>query len=54
MDTVLDSYMYLNKEIPKLFIEGLENKTKFQTMGYSFLLGLQGEEYNNDNKNKGE
>jgi len=44
MDTILNAYMYLNKQIPTTFIEGLKDVDKFQTIGYAFLLGLQGEE----------
>ncbi|SHH83075.1 CRISPR-associated protein Cst1 [Caloranaerobacter azorensis DSM 13643] len=43
MDTLINAYMYLNKEIPIEFIEGLKDEDRFQTLGYSFLLGLQGE-----------
>ncbi len=44
MDTLLSAYMYLNKAIPTTFIEGLKDIEKFQTLGYAFLLGLQGQE----------
>jgi len=42
MDTLINTYMYLNKEIPKEFVDGLKDEDRFQTLGYSFLLGLQG------------
>lgn len=42
MDTLINAYMYLNKEIPKEFVDGLKDEDRFQTLGYSFLLGLQG------------
>lgn len=44
MNTIINSYMYLGDEIPTFFIEALKDKDVFQTIGYSFLLGLQGEE----------
>ncbi|MEL5864570.1 type I-B CRISPR-associated protein Cas8b1/Cst1 [Clostridium cochlearium] len=44
MDTIINSYMYLNMEIPTSFINVLNDKNKFQTIGYAFLVGLQGEE----------
>lgn len=44
MDTLINSYMYLNKQIPINFIEALKDIDKFQTIGYCFLVGLQGEE----------
>lgn len=47
-DTVLNAYMYLNEEIPSIFIDSLKDDEKLQTIGYAFLLGLQGEV----NKNK--
>lgn len=43
MDTLINAYMYKGKQIPKDFIQALHDETKFQTIGYAFLLGLQGE-----------
>ncbi|RKD24801.1 CRISPR-associated protein Cst1 [Caminicella sporogenes DSM 14501] len=43
METLFNAYMYLNKAIPVKFIDVLKDEDKFQTIGYSFLLGLQGE-----------
>ncbi|WMJ79118.1 type I-B CRISPR-associated protein Cas8b1/Cst1 [Clostridium sp. MB40-C1] len=55
MDTILNAYMYLNKQVPTAFVEGLQDIDKFQTIGYAFLLGLQGEEIKKDDKkNKGD
>ncbi|QEK11018.1 type I-B CRISPR-associated protein Cas8b1/Cst1 [Crassaminicella thermophila] len=50
MDTLLNAYMYLNKQVPTIFIEGLKDTDKFQTLGYAFLLGLQGEEMKENKK----
>lgn len=51
MNTLVNSYMYLNKEIPTVFIEMLSDKDIFRTIGYAFLLGLQGEDVNSYKKN---
>ncbi|WZL74331.1 type I-B CRISPR-associated protein Cas8b1/Cst1 [Clostridiaceae bacterium 35-E11] len=50
MDTILNAYMYLNKQVPTIFVEGLRDVEKFQTLGYAFLLGLQGEEIKESKK----
>ncbi len=42
-DTLLHSYMYVKQAVPKVFIEALKSDEKLQTVGYAFLLGLQGE-----------
>ena len=52
-DTLLHSYMYLGEGVPKIFVEALKDEDKLQTIGYAFLLGLQGENIKND-ENKGE
>lgn len=44
MDTLINSYMYKGRQIPLDFIEGLKDEKRFQTLGYAFLLGLQGEQ----------
>lgn len=44
METLINSYMYLNKQIPISFVDGLKDIDKFQTIGYSFLIGLQGDD----------
>lgn len=55
MDTILNAYMYLNKQVPTDFVQGLQDIDRFQTIGYAFLLGLQGEEFKKDgNENKGD
>ncbi len=45
MDTLLNTYMYIKKPIPVEFIEGLKDEAKLQTIGYAFLLGLQGNNF---------
>lgn len=44
MDTLINSYMYIKEPIPTYFVEGLKDIEVFQTIGYSFLIGLQGGE----------
>ncbi|OON98288.1 MAG: type I-B CRISPR-associated protein Cas8b1/Cst1 [Epulopiscium sp. Nele67-Bin004] len=54
-ETVLNAYMHLNIAVPYVFIEALQDEERLQTLGYAFLLGLQGETKTSDNKeNKGE
>jgi CRISPR-associated protein Cst1 len=55
MHTLVNAYMYKNEQIPLNFIEALQDKEKFQTIGYAFLLGLQGdndEEIKEENHNE--
>lgn len=56
METLINAYLYLGKQIPTDFINGLKDIDRFQTIGYSFLIGLQGEEgkENKDSKVEGE
>lgn len=51
MNTLINSYMYLNQEIPTVFIEMLSDKDVFRTIGYAFLLGLQGKDVNSYKEN---
>jgi CRISPR-associated protein Cst1 len=44
METLINAYLYLGKQIPTDFINGLKDIDRFQTIGYSFLIGLQGED----------
>lgn len=43
MNTLINAYMYKKIQIPLDFIETLQDKDKLQTIGYAFLLGLQGD-----------
>lgn len=52
MDTLFNAYMYLSNPIPSTFIEALKDKENFQTIGYAFLLGLQGGDGKADKENK--
>lgn len=54
MDTLINAYMYQKKPIPNEFISALHDEMRFQTIGYAFLLGLQGERMEEKNKAEGE
>ncbi|KRU26833.1 CRISPR-associated protein Cas8a1/Cst1 [Clostridium sporogenes] len=54
MDTLLNAYMYIGKLIPTEFIEGLKDEAKLQTIGYAFLLGLQGDNFKLEGNEKEE
>ncbi|KYH34087.1 CRISPR-associated protein [Clostridium tepidiprofundi DSM 19306] len=43
MDTLVNSYMYAGKQIPVILLDALKGDNKLQTVGYAFILGLQGE-----------
>ncbi|MGO5093021.1 type I-B CRISPR-associated protein Cas8b1/Cst1 [Clostridium sp. LCP25S3_F10] len=53
MDTLLNAYMYIRKPIPTEFIEGLKDEAKLQTIGYAFLVGLQGDTSKLENNEEG-
>lgn len=50
MDTIINSYMYMKLEIPSDFIKAMNNTEWLQSVGYSFLVGLQGERENKVNE----
>jgi len=54
MDTFINAYMYQNDKIPYDFVQALQ-EDRFRTIGYAFLLGLQGEvTKDNEEENKKE
>lgn len=53
LDTLINAYAYLGIEIPTVFLDCLGNESTFQTVGYAFMLGLMGEQYNTTNKGDG-
>lgn len=53
LDTIITIYMYHSKEVPAVFVDSLSSEEKFQTVGYAFLLGLEGRD-NREQTNKGE
>lgn len=55
LDLLLNSYMYLNKQVPKYFTSATFNDEEgFKTIGYSFVAGMIGDyakiEGGNDNE----
>ena len=40
MDTLLNCYLYVGKEVPKIFVKSFEDDKVFQTIGYAFVSGL--------------
>lgn len=40
MDTVLNCYLYTNKAVPAILLEGLKDDVAFKTIGYAFVSGL--------------
>lgn len=51
-DILINAYMYVEKEIPLIFVDTLKDEILLQSYGYGFLLGLQGSNIKNDNENK--
>jgi CRISPR-associated protein Cst1 len=43
MDTMINAYMYSGKQIPVILLDALKGDNKLQSVGYAFVLGLQGE-----------
>ncbi|ELA3157111.1 type I-B CRISPR-associated protein Cas8b1/Cst1 [Listeria monocytogenes] len=43
MDTLLNSYSYLAKPIPSVFMNVFSNDEAFKTIGYAFMIGVGGE-----------
>lgn len=54
-DALIRCFLYIGKEIPKATIEHLENTEKLKTLGYAFVIGLNGaskkDEDNKEEKN---
>ena len=45
--------MYMKAEIPTDFIKALNNQDMLQSVGYAFLIGLQGSEEDKEEKENG-
>lgn len=43
MDTLLNCYLYVQKPVPKIFLDTLKNDDAFKTVGYAFITGMLGE-----------
>lgn len=57
METIVQAYSYKRHEklgIPLFFTKALNNPEKFQTIGYAFLIGLNGAEFEQKDKVKEE
>lgn len=53
-DVLINAHMYVEKEIPSIFIDTLKEKELLQSYGYGFLLGLQGNKGQKENEKKEE
>lgn len=42
MDIILNSYSYLGKVIPDFFLESFTSDETFKTVGYAFMVGVNG------------
>ncbi|MDP4177446.1 MAG: type I-B CRISPR-associated protein Cas8b1/Cst1 [Bacillota bacterium] len=51
MDIVLNCYLYVKKEVPRVFIDTLKDDDAFKTIGYAFVAGLIDEKTNKDAEN---
>lgn len=51
MDTLINAYTSKKVSIPVDFVQALQDTDKFQTIGYSFLIGLQGIEIPSEEEN---
>lgn len=50
MDTLINAYTSKKESIPVDFVQVLQDTDKFQTIGYAFLIGLQGMEVPSENE----
>lgn len=54
LDILLNSYMYLNKLVPKYFTDIFLDDERFKTIGYSFVAGIIGEAHTTEGGNDNE
>ena len=52
-EIIIKSYMSINSPVPNFFINALEDEDKLQLFGYSFIMGLTGEEKIPEKKTEG-
>ncbi len=53
-DRIIRMYVGMQKPIPEIFINGFKGEEEFKTIGYAYIMGLKGENKNNQNEeNKG-
>ncbi len=50
MDVMINCHMHIGQEVPTLFVECIDDPDRFQALGYAFILGFMGEEYNPESK----
>lgn len=48
LHNLIVAYNSFNEKVPTIFIETLKDESKFQSIGYAFLLGLQGSNEKNE------
>ncbi len=54
MDTILNCYLYVQKTVPQIFLDGLTDDVAFKTIGYAFVSGLiEGKQVINKDENGG-
>ncbi|QAT39139.1 type I-B CRISPR-associated protein Cas8b1/Cst1 [Clostridium sp. JN-9] len=51
MDVTLNCYLYVRKEVPRVFIDALKDDDAFKTIGYAFVAGLIDEKKSKDSQN---
>ena len=49
MDVVLNCYLYVKKQVPKIIIDTLKDEDLFKTIGYAFVAGLIDEKNSKEN-----
>lgn len=52
MDTILNCYLYVQREVPSIFLDALRDDLAFKSIGYAFVAGLI-EERDDNNKDGG-
>lgn len=53
MDTILNCYLYVKKEVPKIVLDALKSDEEFKTIGYAFVAGLiEGKDNGGEDKNE--
>lgn len=53
MDTILNCYLYCKEQVPSIITEILRDSELHRTVGYAFVAGLLGKDYNpNENKDE--
>ncbi|EHF2867864.1 type I-B CRISPR-associated protein Cas8b1/Cst1 [Listeria monocytogenes] len=53
MDILLNSYSYLGKPVPTVFMSSFSSKETFKSIGYAFMIGVSANKTKSKNKNGG-